>query len=124
MRAVHLYGFLVSIVHFSLMATMILIILFSDNVFCIIATNTILFGVLMLNYTFKDCPISLIEDKYLDESLIDQIAKYNINILGVHYRKQDRALVTLELIWLLLMIGLQRVLYLLFFGKFTLKGIL
>tara|TARA_B110000261_G_C12964377_1_gene309918 strand:+ start:428 stop:748 length:321 start_codon:yes stop_codon:yes gene_type:complete len=106
------------------MAAMILIILFSDNVFCIIATNTILFGVLMLNYTFKDCPISLIEDKYLDESLIDQIAKYNINILGVHYRKQDRALVTLELIWLLLMIGLQRVLYLLFFGKFTLKGIL
>jgi hypothetical protein len=122
MRVVQMFAFMLSLVHFSLIATIILIIIFSDNVLCIIATNSVLFGVLLLNYTFKDCPLSLIEDKYFDDSLIDKMVKPNIYILGLHYTKDERAFVTLELIWIMLMIGIQRVLYLLFFQQLTMKS--
>jgi hypothetical protein len=114
---------LFSIVHFSLMTMITFTLLFSNNLYVLIITNTILFCILMLNYRFEDCPISLIEDKYLEESSIDKLTKVTINIFGIKYHKDSRSLITLEMIWIALMLGVQKVLFLLVFKKVILKNI-
>jgi len=96
-----------------------LITLFSNNLIVLVLTSLILFLVIIANYLFCDCPITLIEDKYnKDFSMIDLMANNTINLFGNRYTKDDRSLYTLELLWTTLLLVILKILVILFLISF------
>ena len=90
-------------------------------------TSLIIFLIILSNYLFCDCPITLIEDKYNKtdfSSMIDMMANHTINIFGERYTKNDRSLYTLELLWTSLLLVILKILVILLFVSMKTNGFL
>jgi|UniRef100_A0A6C0CI77 hypothetical protein len=113
----NIQSLIISSIHALLPLCFALIILFSNNIFVLGTTSLILFLIILSNYLFHDCPITLIEDKYNKNkfSMIDVMANNTINIFGQRYKKDDRSLYTLELLWTSLLLTTLKILIILLF---------
>jgi|DEB0MinimDraft_6_1074348.scaffolds.fasta_scaffold21611_2 polyferredoxin len=108
----------ITVIHSLLPLLFALIILFSNNIVVLAITSLIIFLIIMSNYLFCDCPITMIEDKYNENefsSMIDKMANNTINLFGERYTKNDRALYTLELLWTSLLLVILKILVILLF---------
>lgn len=117
----------ITVIHSLLPLLFALIILFSNNIVVLGITSLIIFLIIMSNYLFSDCPITLIEDKYNENefsSMIDKMANNTINLFGERYTKNDRALYTLELLWTSLLLVILKILVILFFISMKTNGYL
>lgn len=108
---------IISLIHALLPLLFALIILFSNNVIVLALTALIILLIILSNYLFGDCPITLIEDKYSKNnfSMIDIMANNTINIFGQRYNKDDRSLFTLELLWTTLLLTTLKILIIFLF---------
>jgi hypothetical protein len=119
-----IYTFIFSVLHIILILLVSYVILFSTSIPTLALTSFGIIIILVINYMFDDCPISLIEDKYHNISCIDYLFSYTINIFGSKYNKKLRSILTLEMIWIILLLCTEKLLSLLLFKKFILKNIL
>ena len=108
---------LISILHSILPLLFAVVVLFSYNIFALAITGIMLFLIIISNYILGDCAITLIEDKYSysensenNDSMIDMMANNTINLFGNKYSKDDRALVTLEMLWICLLLVMLKIL--------------
>ena len=114
---------LISILHSILPLLFAVVVLFSYNIFALAITGIMLFLIIISNYILGDCAITLIEDKYSynennensennenNNSMIDMMANNTINLFGNKYSKDDRALVTLEMLWICLLLVMLKIL--------------
>lgn len=118
---------LITFIHSLLPLFFALIILFSNNIIVLAITSLIIFLIILSNYLFCDCPITLIEDKYNKtdfSSMIDIMANHTINIFGERYTKNDRSLYTLELLWTSLLLVILKILVILLFVSMKTNGFL
>lgn len=118
---------LLTLIHSLLPLFFALIILFSNNIIVLVVTSLIIFLIILSNYLFCDCPITLIEDKYNKtdfSSMIDMMANHTINIFGERYTKNDRSLYTLELLWTSLLLVILKILVILLFVSMKTNGFL
>lgn len=118
---------LITFIHSLLPLFFALIILFSNNIIVLAITSLIIFLIILSNYLFCDCPITLIEDKYNKtdfSSMIDMMANHTINIFGERYSKNDRSLYTLELLWTSLLLVILKILVILLFVSMKTNGFL
>jgi hypothetical protein len=117
----------ITFIHSLLPLCFALIILFSNNIIVLAVTSLIIFLIILSNYLFCDCPITLIEDKYNKtdfSSMIDMMANHTINIFGERYTKNDRSLYTLELLWTSLLLVILKILVILLFISMKTNGFL
>ena len=118
---------LITFIHSLLPLFFALIILFSNNIIVLAITSFIIFLIILSNYLFCDCPITLIEDKYNKtdfSSMIDMMANHTINIFGERYTKNDRSLYTLELLSTSLLLVILKILVILLFVSMKTNGFL
>jgi hypothetical protein len=64
-------GLLIAAGHWILFAGYSIIFILSNDISILIVITMHLFGILILNVLFQDCPITLLEDKFLDNTMID-----------------------------------------------------
>jgi len=64
-------GLFVSAGHWILFAGYSIIFILSNDISILVVITIHIFGILILNVLFQDCPISLLEDKLLGKSMID-----------------------------------------------------
>ena len=64
-------GILIATGHWILFTGAAIMILISNDVSILIVIAIYLCGILVLNLLFQDCPITLLEDKFLDKTMID-----------------------------------------------------
>ena len=90
------------------------VVLFSYNIFALGITGIMLFLTIISNHISGDCAITLIEDKYSNnesnDSMIDFMANNTINLFGDKYSKDNRSLVTLEMLWICLLLVMLKIL--------------
>ena len=113
-----LYAYILSILHLLLIFIIGLILLFSMNIYTLFLTNVIILVILLVNYKYEDCPITLIEEKYHIPTI-----ELFFSSIGKNYTKNMRSIMTLELLWIGLLLGVEKLLMLLLFKKFILKNI-
>jgi len=105
---------LISILHSILPLLFAVVILFSYNIFALGIIGIMLFLTIISNYILGDCAITLIEDKYSNnesnDSMIDFMANNTINLFGDKYSKDNRSLVTLEMLWICLLLVMLKIL--------------
>lgn len=105
---------LISILHSILPLLFAVVVLFSYNIFALGITGIMLFLTIISNYILGDCAITLIEDKYSNnesnDSMIDFMANNTINLFGDKYSKDNRSLVTLEMLWICLLLVMLKIL--------------
>jgi hypothetical protein len=105
---------LISILHSILPLLFAVVILFSYNILALGITGIMLFLTIISNYILGDCAITLIEDKYSNnesnDSMIDFMANNTINLFGDKYSKDNRSLVTLEMLWICLLLVMLKIL--------------
>lgn len=118
--AINLYSYILAALHLFLIFIIGLVLLFSMDIFTLFLTSIVLLTILLINYKYDDCPISLIEDKYYNTTSIDLF----FNIIGKKYKKSMRPAMTLELLWIGLLLCSEKLLFVLLFRKFILKNIL
>jgi len=111
---------ILSALHSILPLLFAIVVLFSYNIFALGITGLMLFLIIISNYILGDCPITLIEDKYNNNdddnngSMIDFMANNTINLFGNKYSKDNRSLVTLEMLWICLLLVMLKVLVIYF----------
>jgi hypothetical protein len=93
---INLFAWTIKTLHFLIFSLPIFIIFLTDNIFILISMNVFFIVTLMLNYFYNDCPVSIIEDHYLDNSFVDSANQ----ILPIKYDKNKRNLVTLQWIFM------------------------
>ena len=104
------YGiYILMAIHFFMMFLWMSIILFSDNIKVLWIVGLILFGILFVNYRCGDCPISVIEERYVGDSMVD-IAQRKID---PRHTRQHRPLVTKQVLWISLLLVTTKILYVL-----------
>lgn len=64
-------GLLISTGHWILFAGYSIIFILSNDISILVVLSIHIFGILILNVLFQDCPISLLEDKLIGKSMID-----------------------------------------------------
>lgn len=105
---------LISLLHSILPLLFAIVVLFSYNIFALAIIGIMLFMIIISNYILGDCAITLIEDKYSnnesDDSMIDLMANNTINLFGNKYSKDNRALITLEMLWICLLLVMLKIL--------------
>ena len=105
---------LISILHSILPLLFAVVVLFSYNIFALGIIGIMLFLTIISNYILGDCAITLIEDKYSNnesnDSMIDFMANNTINLFGDKYSKDNRSLVTLEMLWICLLLVMLKIL--------------
>ena len=114
---INLYTIIIGLLHAGLVGLVSVILLFSTDLLTLAFVNSFMLFVLILNYLFDDCPISLIEDKHTENTSMNRILSYTINIHGEKYNKALRSVLTLELIWIGLLLGAEKMMLLLLFRK-------
>ena len=104
----------ITILHSILPLLFAVVILFSYNIFALGIIGIMLFLTIISNYILGDCAITLIEDKYSNnesnDSMIDFMANNTINLFGDKYSKDNRSLVTLEMLWICLLLVMLKIL--------------
>jgi hypothetical protein len=105
---------LISLLHSILPLLFAIVVLFSYNIFALAIIGIMLFMIIISNYILGDCAITLIEDKYSNnesnDSMIDLMANNTINLFGNKYSKDNRALITLEMLWICLLLVMLKIL--------------
>ena len=96
-------------VHFSMMFFWMSVILLSENIKVLWLVGLILMGILFVNYRCSDCPISIIEERYFGDSMVD-IVQRNID---ARHTRQHRPLVTKQLLWISLLLVTTKILFVL-----------
>jgi hypothetical protein len=96
--------------HMILVYGAILIALFSNDFFVLYSLGIIILIVLFLNHLYGDCPLSAIEEHHLGFNMVD----YGNNMLPIKYDKKRRPEVTLQWIFMGLVIVLIKIVALLF----------
>ena len=110
MNSVSDFGiYILMAVHFLMMFLWMSIILFSDNIKILWIVGLVLFGILFVNYRCGDCPISIIEERYVGDSMVD-IAQRKID---PRHTRQHRPLVTKQVLWISLLLVTTKILYVL-----------
>jgi hypothetical protein len=64
-------GFSIAFAHWILCAGTVIVILLTNELPILIIINMYLYFILILNIIFSDCPITLLEEKFLDTNLLD-----------------------------------------------------
>uniref|UniRef100_A0A6C0D3V9 Uncharacterized protein n=1 Tax=viral metagenome TaxID=1070528 RepID=A0A6C0D3V9_9ZZZZ len=64
-------GILIAAGHWILFAGYSIIFILSNDISILIVITIHLFGILLLNLLFHDCPITLLEDKFLGTTMVD-----------------------------------------------------
>jgi hypothetical protein len=107
----------ITILHSILPLLFAVVLLFSYNIFALVITGIMLFLTIISNYILGDCAITLIEDKYSNNendegnnSMIDFMANNTINLFGNKYSKDNRSLITLEMLWICLLLVMLKIL--------------
>lgn len=118
-----IYSVLFFLLHTSLGFTLTFILLFSSNVYLLAFCASIMLQILVLNYIFGDCPITLLEDKYHIYSSIDLFFKSTINLIGEKYKKEYRPIMTLELVWIGVLLFIQKAMLLMLFPEWIPQNI-
>ena len=96
--------------HLFLVYAAILLALFSNNFFVLYSVGIIILIVLFLNHLYDDCPLSAIEEYHLGFTMVD----YGNSMLPIKYNKERRPEVTLQWIFMGLVIVLMKIISLLF----------
>jgi hypothetical protein len=107
----------ITILHSILPLLFAVVLLFSYNIFALAIIGIMLFMIIISNYILGDCAITLIEDKYSNNendegnnSMIDFMANNTINLFGNKYSKDNRSLITLEMLWICLLLVMLKIL--------------
>ena len=100
---------LIVILHTMLVSFILFIVLFSNNLVTVITVGLLVYGMMIYNYKCGDCPLSIMEDNYIDMTSVD---RFFALFLKDHYYKDLRPLLTLEIYWVSITIILLKVLYL------------
>lgn len=64
-------GLLIAAGHWIIFAGYSIIFILSNDISILIIITIHVFGILILNVLFQDCPITLLENKFLDNTMID-----------------------------------------------------
>ena len=80
-------GLLISTGHWILFAGYSIIFILSNDISILIVITIHVFGILILNVLFQDCPITLLEDKFLGRTMIDTYS----GIITGEYMRDDTA---------------------------------
>lgn len=97
--------YILFILHASLLFLTAVILLTCDNIKHICILGFSVFLILITNFIYEDCPISLIEEEYHGKAMMDYFNSY----CPIKYNRKRRPEVTLQWIWtglLLLMVKL------------------
>lgn len=100
---------LIVFLHIIFVLLIVFIVLFSKNLITVITTGMLVYGAMIINYKCGDCPLSIMEDNYIDITSVD---RFFALFLKDHYYKDLRPLLTLEIYWVSITIILLKVLYL------------
>jgi len=104
-----LIGGVASILHCGILFLTIFIILITDNLFILYSLGIIQLIILFINFSFGDCPVSVIEDHHTGSCFIDVVN----NLTPVNYKKDRKILrpeITLQWIFMLLTLVLFKIL--------------
>ena len=80
--------------HWIMFVSPMLITLLSNDLSILVLVSLFLYAILTINVIFQDCPISIIEDKYLGNSMIDTVSGH----IHRNYESEQRANTTSQ--WL------------------------
>ena len=103
-------------VHFLMMFFWMAVILFSDDIKVLWIVGLVLFGLLFVNYRCSDCPISIIEERYFGDSMVDIVQRK----IDPRHTRQHRPLVTKQVLWISLLLVTTKILFVLL--KRTMKS--
>ena len=101
--------------HFLIFSLPIIVILLSDNLTVLILMDLFFVTALTMNYIYGDCPVTQIEERYSDTTMIDTAN----NLFPIKYDKSRRDVVTLQWIFMAILITTCKILLL--FIKSSLK---
>ena len=101
---------LIIFLHILFTVFVIFITVFSTDLVTVIIVGMLVYGAMLYNYKCGDCPLSLMEDNYIDITSVD---RFFMIFLKSEYKKELRPLLTKELYWILITVILVKVLYLL-----------
>jgi hypothetical protein len=87
----------------------ILVILLTNELPILVLANMFLYLLLTLNIIFGDCPISLIEDHYLGNCMMDTMSE----LTPYNYKISDRGNSTLQWIFMSIMVSTTKIILLL-----------
>jgi len=118
-----IYSYITTLSHIILFPLVSYIILFSNDLITLTVLALILIGILIVNYILDACPISLIEEKYHNNSSLNIAFSTILNIDKERYHKHMLSRVTIEIIWISILLTIEKILTLLLFRKFILKYI-
>ena len=99
-------GGMVSLMHIFIAYSIFFIVIFSNDLFSLCMMGVLLLIILFLNHVYGDCPISTIEEHYLDNSSVD----LGNSMLPIKYDSSKRPEVTLQWIFIILVIALIKIL--------------
>jgi hypothetical protein len=95
--------------HWIMFSGTMLVILLTDDLSILVLANMFLYLILMMNIIFGDCPMSLIEDQYLGNSMVDSMNHF------VPFRAEltTRGNTTLQWIFMSIMVSTTKIILLL-----------
>ena len=96
--------FILTILHDLFLITNALIILFCNDIFMLAITAAFLLIILLVNYLFKNCPITIIEQKYLSTSLFDWLYNITKDEKNNASRKYGSSNLTKNMLWIALLL--------------------
>ena len=101
--------------HFVMFSTPLLITLITNDISILIMINMLLFMVLTMNIIYQDCPITIIENMYLKDSMMNRI----ISLYTPSYNKIAVNDITFQYLFVGIMIVTSKILLLLMKHTFT-----
>jgi hypothetical protein len=95
--------------HWIMFSGTMLVILLTDDLSVLVLANMFLYLILTMNIIFGDCPMSLIEDQYLGNSMVDSMNQF------VPFRAEltTRGNTTLQWIFMSIMVSTTKIILLL-----------
>lgn len=91
----NMYMHILFILHGSLLFLISIILLTCENIKHLSLLGIILFLILISNFIYEDCPISLIEENFTEITIMDYFNYYS----PIKYNRKRRPEVTLQWIW-------------------------
>ena len=99
--------FILSILHDFFLIFNALIILFCNNIFILSLNAIFMLIILLVNYLFKNCPITVLEKKYMSTSLFDYFVKLINNKDDI--KEGSTSTLTKEMLWIALLLTLVKI---------------
>jgi hypothetical protein len=96
----------------------ILVILLTNELPVLVLANMFIYLILTMNIIFGDCPISILEDHYLGNSMVNALSE----LTPYSYKTTDRGNSTLQWIFMSIMVSTTKIILLLI--KYTFQEFL